>query len=291
MNKISLVLLTLLFSASIASAETFKVKAQNFGVDSLGTQTKVFAKTTTKTTPKDPNIGLPRVDVDVILNEIDTISIGANANHKVEVDPDCIACADKLYDDVDVEADNYGDVEALTETLTSIGVVQENFIQNTAIGSSGSGSYANFDKSQTLTNTTPVSTTTFHVVSKNHGVDSEGNTTTVKAIVNTYTGYERIEAGTPAETDFQGGNVIGNEIDNTAIGANSSMDVQFNVDFEANGRFYTEVQTSSLNYGDVIATTNTFSSVGDVRENFIGTTSIGANASGSWTNQHPISTP
>ena len=283
MNKISLVLLTLLFSASIASAESFDVKAINYGIDLQSQQrTKVEAITKTYTDAKDPTFTTPRVNKDVRGNEIDTTSIGANANHSVVVDPDCIACGDKFYDDTKVIVDNYGDVFATTDTLSTVGVVGDNTINNTAIGSSAGGSYANDLERQTLTNTTPAGTATFFVISQNHGRDAAGNRTQVIAVASTYTSYERLGAGTAAETDYEGADVDANVIDNRAYGSNASMDVVVNVDLEADGKFYTDVDLASLNFGDVMAQANTYSDVGHVNDNFISNTAIGANASGSY---------
>ena len=283
MKKVSMVLLALLFSASMASAESFIVKAFNHGIDANNNQTVVTSYSRTFTDGKDPSFTANRINKDVRQNEIDNRAFGANATHFVIVDPDCVDCDGKFYDDVQIHAGNFGNVDATTDTLSTVGEVNNNDINNVALGANAFGSYKNVPEQTNLANIDTAGTATFKVTAQNEGLDLNGNQTTVVATAYTWTSYERLGTGATA-VDYEGADVSSNAINNTAIGSNAGMDVEVNVDCECDGKFYTDVQVISDNYGDVVADTQTFSDVGQVNSNVIFTRATGAAASGNYTN-------
>lgn len=283
MKKVSMVLLAILFSASMASAESFEVKAFNWGTIANGGKSKVEAYTRTFTDAKDPTFTANRLNKDVSANIINTRVIGADATMLVKVDIDCVDCADKFYDQVDVQADNKGDIFSKTDTFSTVGMVEENTIGNVAIGSNAGGLYTN-TRVNAPSNTDPVRDATFNILSTNHGFDNNGDRTIVEATAITFTTYERLGPGTANEADYEGEGVFDNEISNTAIGANSFMDVEVDIDCDCNGKFYTDVTMRSENWGDVLATADTWSKVGHVNDNTIRNTAIGASSSGSYKN-------
>lgn len=279
MKKVSLALLAILFSASMASAETFEVRAFNYGLDANNVETIVKSITRTTTYAKPLPAGITRANVDVRGNEIDNTAIGANASMSVDADLDCIACDGKFYDAVKVEADNAGDVDTQTFTNSSVGMVEDNQINGAAIGANAQGSYTNSVVDGTLTTIDSPAPTTFLVNAINRGMDSDDNKTHVVSRINTFTDSETLSG-----VAYIGGHVEANVIDNTGIGANASMTVDVDTELEPAGKFYADVDVDSLNFGDVEVYTDTYSTAGNVIDNIINTTAIGANASGSYAN-------
>lgn len=287
MKKVSLVLLALLFSASMASAESFTVKAQNKGVDANSKQTIVKSIVTTKTHAKILGPNITSGDVDVHRNTINNTVFGAKAFHSVDVDIDCTDCDDKFYETVEVTAVNHGELLTETTTFSTMGDVSKNQINGAVIGASAGGTYttSNPNGSNAPSGNSP--DTTFTVLATNHGTDNNGDPTKIISEVKTYTTSEILASGTPAPATFIGGDVDDNTITNVAYGADAFMTVEVDVDCECSGKFYEDVKVDAINYGDVIALTDTFSDVGSVRHNRISAQAIGANASGSYANLNP----
>lgn len=290
MKKVSLVLLALLFSAGMASAESFSVKAENFGIDRNGAANHTWATTNTYTEPKEPGLGVNTVDQDIHDNIMSTSALGSNAVHFVTVHPECVDCDPKFYGTVTVDSVNAGTVAATTGTASNVGEIRNNVIDNGAIGANAFGSYKNDHEFQTSTNNGSAVDETFYVTAVNHGSDINGGLSTVEATTTTATIAGNVGKGT-SEVIYEGGDVHENSIDNLAYGSNAGMAVEVNIDCECEGKFYTDVQVDSKNYGQVVAIVDTYSTVANVHNNSMFNTAIGANASGSYSNFSGIATP